>query len=195
MKARGRRVLGHEGSGNGRWTLLDFGAIVIHVFYHPVREFYDLESLWIEAPRVKIDDPARRDPHAARRPLRRALAARPRRRRQSRVKIVVLAVGKMRDRHLGAPATTTSSARGATCRSRSIEVDDDAELAAPHPGRGDGRGARARRRELGRPRRFTDFLEQADAARHARAGVPDRRRRRAAARRRRARRCACRCRR
>ncbi len=46
-----------EGIGNGRWTLLDFGAFVIHVFYHPVREFYDLESLWIEAPRVKLDVP------------------------------------------------------------------------------------------------------------------------------------------
>jgi ribosome-associated protein len=57
LKARGHRVFGQEGSGNGRWTLLDFGAFVIHVFYHPVREFYDLESLWIEAPRVKLDVP------------------------------------------------------------------------------------------------------------------------------------------
>ena len=30
---------------------------MIHIFYHPVREFYDLESLWIEAPRVKLDVP------------------------------------------------------------------------------------------------------------------------------------------
>jgi ribosome-associated protein len=57
MKSRGRRVLGQEGSGGGRWTLLDFGEIVIHVFYHPIREFYDLESLWIEAPRVKMAIP------------------------------------------------------------------------------------------------------------------------------------------
>jgi ribosome-associated protein len=57
MKARGRQPLGQEGSGSGRWTLLDFGSFVIHVFYHPVREFYDLESLWIEAPRVKLDVP------------------------------------------------------------------------------------------------------------------------------------------
>jgi ribosome-associated protein len=57
MKSRGRRVIGHEGSGNGRWTLLDYGEIVIHVFYHPIREFYDLESLWIDAPRVKIAIP------------------------------------------------------------------------------------------------------------------------------------------
>jgi len=57
MKARGVYPLGREGSGTGRWTLLDFGAFVVHVFYHPVREFYDLESLWIEAPRVKLDVP------------------------------------------------------------------------------------------------------------------------------------------
>jgi ribosome-associated protein len=57
MKASGRPPLGREGTGTGRWTLLDFGAFVVHVFYHPVREFYDLESLWIEAPRVKLDVP------------------------------------------------------------------------------------------------------------------------------------------
>ncbi len=57
MKARGIYPLGREGSGTGRWTLLDFGAFVVHVFYHPVREFYDLESLWIEAPRVPLDVP------------------------------------------------------------------------------------------------------------------------------------------
>jgi ribosome-associated protein len=57
MKSHGRMTLGQEGTGNGRWTLLDFGSIVIHVFHHPVREFYDLESLWIEAPRVPLDIP------------------------------------------------------------------------------------------------------------------------------------------
>lgn len=57
MKARGRYMLGQEGTGSGRWTLLDFGPFVIHVFHHPVREFYDLESLWIDAPRVKLDVP------------------------------------------------------------------------------------------------------------------------------------------
>ena len=62
MKARGVRVIGQEGTGSGRWTLLDFGAFVVHVFYHPVREFYDLESLWIEAPRVKLDVPPEATP-------------------------------------------------------------------------------------------------------------------------------------
>jgi ribosome-associated protein len=57
LKERGTHLLGREGSGNGRWTLLDFGDIVLHVFYHPVREFYDIESLWIDAPRVKLQVP------------------------------------------------------------------------------------------------------------------------------------------
>jgi ribosome-associated protein len=57
MKQRGRSLLGQEGSGSGRWTLLDFGDVVIHVFYHPVREFYDLESLWVDAPRVQLRVP------------------------------------------------------------------------------------------------------------------------------------------
>jgi ribosome-associated protein len=57
MKARGRSLLGQEGTGSGRWTLLDFGDVVIHVFYHPVREFYDLESLWVDAPRVQLRVP------------------------------------------------------------------------------------------------------------------------------------------
>lgn len=57
MKQRGWQLLGREGNGNGRWTLLDFGDVVLHVFYHPVREFYDIESLWIDAPRVKLKVP------------------------------------------------------------------------------------------------------------------------------------------
>jgi ribosome-associated protein len=57
MKSRGRSLLGQEGTGSGRWTLLDFGDVVIHVFYHPVREFYDLESLWVDAPRVPLRVP------------------------------------------------------------------------------------------------------------------------------------------
>ena len=57
LKQRGWQLLSREGEGNGRWTLLDFGDIVVHVFYHPVREFYDIESLWIDAPRVKLKVP------------------------------------------------------------------------------------------------------------------------------------------
>ncbi|HJZ88666.1 MAG TPA: ribosome silencing factor [Polyangia bacterium] len=53
--ARRVRPLGVEGVRD--WVLLDFGGLVVHVFYHPVREFYDLEGLWIESPRVQLTVP------------------------------------------------------------------------------------------------------------------------------------------
>jgi ribosome-associated protein len=46
--------LGIEGKREGRWILLDYGEVVVHVFYQPVREFYDLERLWSEAPRIDL---------------------------------------------------------------------------------------------------------------------------------------------
>jgi ribosome-associated protein len=58
MAALGRRPLGREGARNGRWVLVDFGDVVMHVFYHPLREVFDIESLWIDAPRVKLQVPA-----------------------------------------------------------------------------------------------------------------------------------------
>ena len=58
LAATGRRPMGREGVRNGRWVLIDFGDVVVHVFYHPLREVFDLESLWIDAPRVKLQIPA-----------------------------------------------------------------------------------------------------------------------------------------
>jgi ribosome-associated protein len=58
MAAAGRKPLGREGARNGRWVLIDFGDIVLHVFYHPLREIFDIESLWVDAPRVKLQVPA-----------------------------------------------------------------------------------------------------------------------------------------
>ena len=41
-----------EGLKEGHWVLMDYGHVVIHVFYDPVRRFYDLEGLWADAPRI-----------------------------------------------------------------------------------------------------------------------------------------------
>ena len=45
--------LGVEGTKDGHWVLLDYGHVIIHVFYEPVREFYDLEGLWVDAKRIE----------------------------------------------------------------------------------------------------------------------------------------------
>jgi ribosome-associated protein len=42
-----------EGTPEGHWVLLDYGHIVIHIFYEPIRTFYDLEGLWMDARRVR----------------------------------------------------------------------------------------------------------------------------------------------
>ena len=52
MKKKGRAPLGEEGMRDGHWALLDYGDVVAHVFYHEVREHYQLERLWHDAPRV-----------------------------------------------------------------------------------------------------------------------------------------------
>ena len=43
-----------EGMDQGRWVLLDYGDVTIHVFQQPIREFYDLEGLWSEATKVDL---------------------------------------------------------------------------------------------------------------------------------------------
>ena len=49
------RALGEEGMRGGRWALLDFGEVVVHVFHEPVREYYDIERLWADAPRLDLE--------------------------------------------------------------------------------------------------------------------------------------------
>jgi ribosome-associated protein len=48
----GIKPLGIEGRVEGHWVLMDYADVVIHIFYEPVRYFYDLESLWSDATRV-----------------------------------------------------------------------------------------------------------------------------------------------
>ena len=43
-----------EGTERAHWVLIDCGAVVVHVFYEPVRLYYDLESVWHAARRVDI---------------------------------------------------------------------------------------------------------------------------------------------
>jgi len=49
-----------EGMGDSQWILLDYGDLVVHVFLDETREFYDLERLWSDAPRVAWEGEAAR---------------------------------------------------------------------------------------------------------------------------------------
>ena len=56
MEQLNEPMLGREGHRGNTWELLDFGAIVVHVFTEEAREFYDLERLWADAENVDIGD-------------------------------------------------------------------------------------------------------------------------------------------
>lgn len=54
LTSQGHELLSAEGYADGRWVLMDFGDVVAHVFLDALREYYDLEALWADAPRLKI---------------------------------------------------------------------------------------------------------------------------------------------
>ncbi len=57
LGAQGHKTLAIEGYSHGQWVVLDYGDVVVHIFYEPVRQFYDLERLWARAPRVTLPEP------------------------------------------------------------------------------------------------------------------------------------------
>jgi ribosome-associated protein len=56
LKQVGVKPLGVEGLDEGNWVLLDYIDVVVHLFSKPLREFYDLEGLWVEANRLPVED-------------------------------------------------------------------------------------------------------------------------------------------
>jgi ribosome-associated protein len=51
MKGMEVRHFSLEGHDDGRWVIIDFQNVIVHIFIESLRELYDLESLWIEAKR------------------------------------------------------------------------------------------------------------------------------------------------
>ena len=43
-----------EGTQRGHWVLMDFSDVIVHIFYEPMRQFYDLDGLWSHAPQAKL---------------------------------------------------------------------------------------------------------------------------------------------
>ncbi len=47
--------LGKEGLRFAHWVLMDYGDVVIHIFDEESRAYYELEKLWLDAPRISLD--------------------------------------------------------------------------------------------------------------------------------------------
>jgi ribosome-associated protein len=56
MKEAGLPPRSREGERKGEWVLLDFGDVVVHVFQPAAREFYRIEHLWDDAPRLELPE-------------------------------------------------------------------------------------------------------------------------------------------
>ncbi len=56
MREANRPPISTEGTEDGRWALLDYGDIIVHVFDQNARTDYDLERMWTEAPRLELED-------------------------------------------------------------------------------------------------------------------------------------------
>ncbi|MCM8811997.1 MAG: ribosome silencing factor [Candidatus Omnitrophica bacterium] len=54
FRTNGVRSAHEEGQPQGGWKLLDYGPVVVHIFFPDVREFYRLERLWADAPRLPL---------------------------------------------------------------------------------------------------------------------------------------------
>jgi len=50
--------IGIEGINEGRWVLIDYGDVMVHVFHEPIRLFYDLDGLWCDADEIMLQDSA-----------------------------------------------------------------------------------------------------------------------------------------
>jgi len=61
LREKGAKPIRREGERDGRWVLLDFGDIVVHVQHDEEREFYELERLWKDCPEIDLGVPKRRD--------------------------------------------------------------------------------------------------------------------------------------
>lgn len=56
LRETGVRPLRTEGAVEGGWLLLDFGVFIVHVFTDEMRQYYELERLWKDAPRPEMPE-------------------------------------------------------------------------------------------------------------------------------------------
>ncbi len=55
LRDAGAKPIRREGVREGRWALLDYGMLVVHVFRSEERDFYGLDRLWRDCPRIEVE--------------------------------------------------------------------------------------------------------------------------------------------
>ncbi|MFW0786782.1 ribosome silencing factor [Gordonia sp. CPCC 206044] len=58
LREAGHKPVRREGTREGRWSLIDYADIVVHILHSEEREFYALERLWKDCPIIDVDGPA-----------------------------------------------------------------------------------------------------------------------------------------
>lgn len=56
MKLDGYKLYHKEGFRGGRWILMDFNHVVIHLFHSEERDFYNLERIWVDAKEIPVEN-------------------------------------------------------------------------------------------------------------------------------------------
>jgi ribosome-associated protein len=56
LRKRKIKPMGVEGRGPARWVLMDYNDVIVHVFERETRDYYMLEKLWLDAPRIPVDE-------------------------------------------------------------------------------------------------------------------------------------------
>jgi len=56
LRSKRIKATSAEGLREGMWVLLDFDDVVVHIFYHEQRKFYNLEGLWSEGKRIEVEN-------------------------------------------------------------------------------------------------------------------------------------------
>ncbi len=55
LKEKKIRITDREGLSKKTWVLLGTGDVVVHIFHHKERDFYNLEGLWVDSPRISVE--------------------------------------------------------------------------------------------------------------------------------------------